>query len=145
MIGHVGSVKALPKAPRSDDPMALLTVLGDPERAKEAKVYLTELNAVLVENMKVRDDALAATAEAEKRITQANEAERKARDSERRKRDESETAAQHFAAERAAVETAYQALDDRTEQLERQQQHVDDLANRLREIAKHLTEWAADD
>lgn len=141
MIANVGNVKALPRAPRSDDPMALLTVLGDPVRANEAKAYLTELNTVLAENVKVRDEAQAATAEANRCIAAANVAERKALDAQQRLQSETESSSKQLAAERATVNAAYAALEDRNDQLGAQQERIDDLAGRLRETAKHLMEW----
>jgi septal ring factor EnvC (AmiA/AmiB activator) len=145
MIANVGNARALPRAPRSDDPMALLTVLGDPDRASEAKAYLAELNAVLAENVKVRDQAQAATAEANKCIAAANAAEQRALDAQQQLQSETESSSEQLAAERAAVDTAYTALEQRSEQLDRQQARIDDLTGRLREIAKRLMEWVDHD
>jgi septal ring factor EnvC (AmiA/AmiB activator) len=141
MIANVGNARALPRAPRSDDPMALLTVLGDPDRANEAKAYLSELNAVLAENIRVRDQAQAATAEANRCIAAANAAERKALDAQQQLQSETETSSEQLSAERAAVDSAYTALEERSEQLDKQQARIDDLTGSLRETAKHLMEW----
>lgn len=141
MIANVGNVKVLPKAPQSDDPMALLTVLGDPERANEAKAYLAELSIVLAENIKVRDEAQTATAEANRRVGAAEAAERRASEAQQQLQSETESSSERLAAERAAVDAAYKALEERNEQLDAQQERIDDLAGRLRETAKHLMEW----
>lgn len=80
-VGHIGAVRTPPKLPAgNNDPLAMLTLLADPERTAEAKTYLADLNAATEENARVTAQAREAVAEAQARIDEAERREAEVRE-----------------------------------------------------------------